>query len=327
MGIIPGDSAMVTMETTGDWRSLTAEQKRYQAKRMAVYAGMVEAMDHHIGRLIEHLKATGRYENTVFIFSSDNGSEASGSSNPDTAVSRFVTGLQGYTTEYDSLGLKGSFNSIGPSFASAAAAPLAFYKFYSGEGGMRVPLIIAGRPLSVGQQQSNAFSYVTDIAPTILELTGVSAAPRYYGGRRREPMTGHSLLPVIRGEAERVYAEDEAVGYELAGNAALFQGDYKIVINRGPVGDNLWHLYDIVRDPGETIDLSARMPVRLQRMLALYQDYAIQNGVVPVPGGYSQQQQAALNGLRDRLGRPILLVLLMLLVLLPFYLVSRNMRR
>ena len=327
MGIIPRDSAMVTMETTGDWSSLTPGQKRYQAKRMAVYAAMVEAMDYHIGRLIEHLRTTGQYDNTVFIFTSDNGSEASGSSNPDAAVSRFLSGLQGYTTGYDSLGLKGSFNSIGPSFASAAAAPLAFYKFYSGEGGMRVPLIISGQPLSVGQQQSNAFSYVTDIAPTILELAGVSAAPRYYGGRPRESMTGHSLLPLIRGEAERVYAEDQAVGYELAGNAALFQGDYKIVFNRGPVGDNLWHLYDIVRDPGETVDLSARMPARLQRMLALYQEYVTENGVAPVPVGYSQGQQVALNGLRDRLGRPILLVLLMLLVLLPIYLVGRNMRR
>ncbi|MGI9294788.1 MAG: arylsulfatase, partial [Pseudomonadales bacterium] len=235
LGIVPATSGMESMSTTGDWNVLTAEQKRYQAKRMAVYAGMVEAMDYHIGRLLEHLKSTGQYDNTVFIFTSDNGSEATGPVDPDTAGNRFALGLQDYRNDYETLGLKGSFNSIGPSFASAAAAPLAYYKFYAGEGGMRVPLIIAGEPLPVKQQQSSAFTYVTDITPTILELSGVGAPAKRYGGRLVEPMIGRSLLPLSNGSADRIYADHEAVGYELAGNAALFQGDYKIVINRGPV--------------------------------------------------------------------------------------------
>ncbi|MGI9287303.1 MAG: sulfatase-like hydrolase/transferase, partial [Pseudomonadales bacterium] len=78
LGIVPATSGMEGMATTGDWNALTAKQKRYQAKRMAVYAGMVEAMDYHIGRLMKHLKSTGQYDNTVFIFTSDNGSEPTG---------------------------------------------------------------------------------------------------------------------------------------------------------------------------------------------------------------------------------------------------------
>jgi len=323
LGVVPAESSMVTMNSTGRWDSLSADQKRYQSKRMAVYAGMVEAMDHHIGRLVEHLKSTGKYDNTVIIFTSDNGSEATGAADPDTASARLALSAMDYTNDYDSLGLKGSFSTIGPSFASASASPLAFYKFYVGEGGMRVPLIIAGKSISQQDHQSDAFSYVTDIAPTILELSGVSPPPARYGGGLVEPMIGHSLVPLIDGTVDRVYTDEDYVGYELGGNKALFQGDYKIVINRGPVGQNQWHLYNIVTDPGETEDLSARMPERLQRMLALYQKYEKENGVLPVSSGYAQVRQVALNGLRNRFGKQILLALLTSLTLLTFYIVHR----
>jgi len=327
LGLIPADTSMQTMSSSGDWDSLDAEAQRYHAKRMAVYAAMIEAMDHHIGRLIQHLKSSGQYHNTVFIFTSDNGSEASGSDTPTTFRSRMGLRLSGYNNDYETLGLKGSFNSIGPSFASAAASPLAFYKFYAGEGGLRVPLIIAGEPIVASASLTSAFSYVTDIAPTILALTGVDAPQKYYAGRSVEPIIGRNLLPLIEGAVDSVYQPDEPVGYELAGNAALFLGDYKIVINRGPVGDNKWHLFNIVSDPGETEDLATVMPERLQRMLDHYQHYSAANGVLPVAQGYDQIGQVALNGLRDRLGGNILLLLLTLLVVTPFYLVYRGNQR
>jgi arylsulfatase A-like enzyme len=323
LGIVPADTAMVTMSTTDDWDALNDTQKRYEAKRMAVYAAMVEAMDFHIGRLIQHLKATGQYDNTVFIFASDNGTEGSGVAEADTALARFALARQGYTNEYDTLGLKGSFNALSPSFTSASASPLAYYKFYSGEGGMRVPLIIAGESIPRDQPLSNAFTYVTDISPTILALTGVSAPGQRYGGRPVEPMIGRNLLPLINGRVDRVYSEQDAIGYELAGNAALFQGDYKIVYNRGTVGDEQWHLFNIVTDPGETNDLTSAMPDRFQAMLALYQQYMNDNGVLPVPAGYNDTLQVALNGLHDRFGGNILLGLLAILVLLPFYIAWR----
>jgi arylsulfatase/uncharacterized sulfatase len=326
LGIVPEDAGMVTMATTDDWYALPLEQKRYQAKRMAVYAAMVEAMDFHIGRLVEHLKEIGEYERTIFIFTSDNGSEAAGPGNPESPITRFALGRQGYSTDYETLGLKGSFNSIGPAFASAAASPLAFYKFYLGEGGLRVPLIISGVPIQgegLAGRIEHAFTWVTDIAPTILELTGTAPPGERYGGRVVEPMIGRSLLPLIEGRADRVYSETDTVGTELAGHAALFQGDYKIVRNRGPVGDGEWRLYDIVRDPGETTDLSATHPGQLQRMLSHYHDYARRNGVLPVPRGYDAQRQVAINGLRSRAGPGILVGILLLLTLVPFYLFNR----
>ncbi len=323
MGIVAADVPMVEMSTTQDWEALGAQEKRYNAKRMAVYGAMLEAMDFHFGRLVDHLKAIGQYENTIFIFASDNGAEGSGMGYPDTPLNRFAMSRQGYSVDYETLGLKGSFNNIGASFASAAASPLAHYKFYAGEGGMRVPLIISGAGIAPAQQISNAFTWVTDIAPTILQLTGVSPPPARYGGRKVEPMIGRNLLPLIKGDVPRVYDEDDAVGFELAGHSALFQGDYKIVLNRGPVGDNRWHLFNIVTDPGETNDLSADMPQRLQSMLAAYDRYVETNGVLPVLADYNPQRQVAFNGLHKRFAAQIMTLIVALVVLVLFLSVYR----
>jgi len=113
----------------------------------------------------------------------------------------------------------------------------------------------------------------------------------------------------------------------LAGNAALFQGDYKLVRNYLPVGDNRWHLYNIATDPGETQDLSESMPERFELMQTLYADYAAANGVLPVPAGYDATFQGVANGLRERFGSQILLAMLTLLVLIPFYFVYRVLSR
>jgi arylsulfatase/uncharacterized sulfatase len=327
LGVVPADTGMVRMSTTNDWESFTPDEQRYQAKRMAVYAGMIDAMDHHLGRLVQHLKDIGEYDNTIFIFSSDNGAEASGGDNVRSPLARLALHLNGYTNDYDTLGEKGSFNTIGPSFASAAVGPLAYYKFYVGEGGMRVPLIISGETLPRKGQWTDAFAWVTDITPTILDLADVEAPVGHYGGRPIEPISGRSLLPLAYGEVDRVYAETESIGFELIGNSALFQGDYKIVRNRPPVGDDRWYLYNIAQDPGETRDLSEVMPERLEQMLARYDDYVAENGVLPVPAGYNQTAQGIFNGIRERFTPQILVALLAFLVLLPFYIAYRRVGR
>ena len=327
LGVVGQGTEMVEMSTTEDWEALPDERKRYEAKRMAVYGGMVTAMDFHIGRLIEHLKATGQYDNTLFVFTSDNGSEVSGRPDPRNGPARLFVESQGYTSEYETLGLKGSFNSISPSFASASASPLAFYKFYAGEGGLRVPLIIAGQSITVKGELNHALSHVTDITPTILSLAGVKAPDGRFGGRPVEAIVGRNLMPLIRGDVDRVYAEDEAIGYEVGGNAALFRGDHKIVMNRGPVGDSKWHLYNIVSDPGETEDLADAMPERMLVMSQAYEQYVLENGVLPVPIGYEQVYQIGINGLREVYGRPMLVIFVSILILVIFLVVARSIKR
>jgi arylsulfatase/uncharacterized sulfatase len=191
---------------------------------------------------------------------------------------------------------------------------------------MRVPLIVAGESLPQRGVLNDAFTFVTDITPTILSFAGVQPPDGRYGGRPVEAMIGRDLSPVLSGNAEQVYGADDAVGYELAGNAALFQGDYKIVVNRKPLGDSEWRLFNIKEDPGESKDLASSDPARLQRMLSAYERYKQDNKVLEMPVGYGHIKQLVINTLHQRSRTPVMVGLLTALIMLPF-LVAYLMRR
>lgn len=303
LGIVPEDIDMVVTPGTKDWDALSVQDQRMNSKRLAVYAAMVEAMDHHIGRLVDHLKEIGEYDNTVFIFTSDNGAEASDPLTTGGASLKFWLKRQGYRTDYETLGTKGSFNFLGTSNATAAAAPLAYYKFYTAEGGMRVPLLISGDVVSNHGSMSDAFTYVTDIAPTILSLAGLPFQDGRHLDRFVEPMIGRSLIPLASGEQSRAHRADEPIGYELGGHAALFKGDYKIVFNRG-ISDYEWHLYNIAADPGEAHDLKEVMPELFDELKADYAFYRKFNNVLDVPEGYNQLKQFQKNTIRKKYIKP-----------------------
>ena len=120
-----------------------------------------------------------------------------------------------------------------------------------------------------------------------------------YAGRAIESLSGKSLLKLVKGEEAFVYGPEETVGFELGGNMALFQGDFKIVKNRGPIGDDTWHLYNIKQDPAERYDLGVEQPRRLENMIKAYADYAERHQVLSVADGYDQRQQVSVNTLRQ----------------------------
>ncbi len=317
LGLVPKDAPMVTMPTTTDWDALSPEQKQYEVRRMEVYAGMADAMDHHVGRLVAYLKESGQYDNTVFVFLSDNGSEAS---DPYAITSARLWLATEYTNDLEKLGDKGAYGTIGPSWASASASPLSTYKFYSGEGGVRTPLIVSGVPGMWSDAVYPKFAHVKDIAPTLLDLAGVQHPGTQYKGQSVEAMTGRSLMPVLKSTDVRAHPVDEPVGYELSGNMAVYRGDLKLTRNMAPVGDGQWHLYDIVKDPGETQDLQSSQPDAFQRMRADYDAYAQANGVLPMPEGYEPRNQVLINSLvnvylpRARIPAAVALVVLVGLV-------------
>ncbi|HEY8515075.1 MAG TPA: arylsulfatase [Candidatus Binatia bacterium] len=290
LGIIPIDAPLGPIPPQlRSWALLTDDERQIYAKSMAVYAAMIEALDHHLGRLLAWLDERGELENTLVIVTSDNGPEPS---DPVHAPGMNVwMALHGYSWELDNLGERGSLNFIGPEWATAAGSPGSLFKFYTTEGGIRVPLVIAGPGVTPGTRVRTP-TFVTDVTPTILEIAGVSAE----GGG--VPITGRSLGPVLRGEAERAHPVDAPVGVEVAGNAALFKGDMKLVRNMPPWGDGAWHLYDIARDPGETEDLSASRPELVAEMLRDYEAYMQEMGVLPMPEGYDVQRQIIRNSIK-----------------------------
>ncbi|MGH6696596.1 arylsulfatase [Sphingopyxis sp.] len=289
LGIVPAGVPIVTMATTPDWKKLDAEERAAAVRVMQAYGGMATAMDREVGRLVAHLKATGDYNNTIFVFLSDNGAEPT---NPFGSLrNRLYLDMQ-YDLATANIGRRGSFAAIGPGWASAAVSPLSGYKFTAAEGGLRVPLIIAwpGHASIRAGGISNGLAHVTDVLPTLTELAGVPDHGGSWQGKAVEPVTGRSLVPMLKGGAGSVHG-DAPLGYELSGNAALFRGDYKLVRNLAPTGDGNWRLYDLKSDPGETRDLAAAEPDRFTAMMADYRAYAKANGVLDMPAGYTADEQ------------------------------------
>ena len=292
MGIIPADAEMNPMfEEMNAWESVSEENKKEYITDMAVMAGMLEAMDYHIGRYLKYLKENGLDENTVFIITSDNG--------PDGGDYEKMHGWakrHGYHRDFDNYGGKRYYGSIRPEFASAIAAPFSYFKYYTGEGGLRVPLIITGLK-EPNHQIDNSFCFITDIAPTIYDIVGLSASEN----EGYAPVTGKSMLPHIENNSIPIYKPNEGVGLEAAASSAYFLGDYKIVKNNAPLGDNQWKMYNLKIDPAETTNIAAENPLIFQIMLSKYEMFAIKVGVQQMPDGYNAQKEVGIKSLKAML--------------------------
>jgi len=287
LGLLPEGAAVDGFSPDArDWDALPADERRMAARSMEVYAGMIEAADAAIGRLMQRLAARGELDNTLFVVTSDNGPE------PSDPVHQRGMGLwmrlNGYSWRLEGLGGPGSLNYVGPEWAEALAAPGRRYKFYVSEGGIRAPLIVSGPGVAAGRR-IGGLTFVTDVTPTLADFAGARPTPG------APAMDGMSLRPLLEGGAEPVRGPDSPLGIEVSGNAALYRGDYKIVRDMPPLGDGRWRLYDIVRDPGETRDLSTADPGRLKAMLADYAAYEARVGVAPLPPDYNTQKQLTAN--------------------------------
>tara|TARA_R110001592_G_scaffold363396_2_gene687716 strand:- start:140999 stop:142756 length:1758 start_codon:yes stop_codon:yes gene_type:complete len=290
-GMIADQATLAPGPSQEEWDALTPEQQYFEARRMQAYAGMATAMDHEIGRLVAYLRDTGQYDNTVFILFSDNG--ATVAEPYDSAFARRWL-EKNFHHEVETLGEKGSWVAAGSHWGRVSNSPFDGYKFYAREGGVRVPLIISGLPSIVPGAVNGDFVYITDLAPTLLEIAG-SDLPEAAEGRER--MTGKSLVPVFEAGSLPPHSPDEAIGYEFSGNSALYQGDYKLVKNQPPVGDRKWRLYNTSDDPAESLDLSELRPGLYEELQAEYASYAEETGVLPMPDDYSVAKQAAINAL------------------------------
>lgn len=294
LDLVPEAPIAAMPDNARAWEALSeAEQRRYTAM-MQVNAGMLEAMDTHLGRLLDHLGQSGQLQDTLIVVLSDNGPE----SGELPAEHQPIRGpLQGPLLER--LGERGTTASIGPEWATVSAAPFSLFKFHSSEGGLRVPLVIAG-PGVPATPVVHARAHITDIVPTVLDLAGVAVEPPHPSA---PPLRGRSLRPALLGEVDEVYGPQDPVGVEVAGNAALFRGPYKLVKLTRPHGDATWRLYDVTVDPGETRDLTDERPELAAQMRAEYEAFATDVGVAEQDADYNPFRQIVINGARAWLGR------------------------
>ena len=271
------DPAVIAHEPelpNGNWDQLSAEDKRVAARNMEIYAAMVDRLDQNVGRVIQTLKETGEYDNTVILFLADNGAEGIDFASPKVASFKSIAAAA--DNSFDNRGKATSYIAYGPGWAQAATAPSWRYKAYASEGGTRAVSFITGKGLGQSKPITGAFLSVADVVPTFLDLARIPQPDGQFQGRTVEPIRGKSWVPYLTGKAERVYGPDDAYGVELFGSRALRQGDWKVT----DIGDGQWKLFNIAQDPGETHDLSAQEPARFQQLQQAWDRYAAEVGVV-----------------------------------------------
>jgi len=274
------------------WETLTVEQRRESARKMELYAAMVEYMDDQIGRLIDHLKKAGKYDDTVIFFMSDNG--AAGEDVAELLHKLDPAAGEWFARTFDNRpenwGRPGSCVEYGPAWAQVSSVPLRLYKGFEAEGGIRAPLIVTGPGVEHGT--SDAVLHVMDITPTLLERAGV-AHPASREGAAIAPPQGRSMWPLLAGRERAIRTDADWLGWELFGNRAIRQGDWKLLyLLKGAGGTGDWQLFDLRSDPGERNDLSARHPEKRAPMLELWDDYVKSNGVILSDDGpYSSQRR------------------------------------
>jgi arylsulfatase len=233
------------------WRSLTPEQRAFQARKMEIHAAMIHRLDREAGRAIAQLKAMGQWENTVTLVVSDNGASAE----------QIIRG-DGHDKRAEP-GSGASYLCLGPGWSTAANTPFRYHKSWVHEGGIASPLIVHWpRGLKDGGTLRRTPSHFVDIAPTILELAGQKNPPAWRGPAS-PPMAGVSLAGVLRGARD---PKRECIFFRHIGHRALRQGRWKLVaVNHGA-----WELYDMESDRSELHNLARKYPGRVRRMAALW---------------------------------------------------------
>ncbi|RMG27390.1 MAG: arylsulfatase [Bacteroidetes bacterium] len=272
LGIIPPHTPLPERSpNVQPWEELSPQAQKRAARNMEIYAAMIERLDANVGRLMQHLKQSGQYENTLIVFMADNGAEGNNVlaiADTEEWVARH------FDNSYKNLGRKNSYTFTGPGWAQLSSLPFRWYKTFASEGGVRCPLIIrhpraVQPPGSIDEQLLS----VMDIAPTFLEAAAVKHPGRTYQGRNIYPMDGRSMLAYLRGKAQRVRPQDEAYCWELYGRRGVRKGSWKATWLEPPYGKGAWELFDLSKDPSERRDLAAAQPAKLQELLAEWERY------------------------------------------------------
>ncbi len=255
----------------GTWDELSPAQRAIEARKMEVYAGMVENLDANIGRLIAYLKQHNQYDNTLIFFVSDNGAEGAvrGYNDPS------------FDTSLAAVGTAQSYHYIGPRWAEVSAAPFHLWKETAGEGATTAPAIVKIPHSKTAQPQYNGFTSVLDVLPTILDFAQIPVPQHQYKGRPIHTPSGYSWKATLENQATAVRPSQFSFADELHGNQYARQGDWKIALQaNSKLGTGQWELYNLQHDRAELNNLAEQYPEKVADLVEVYAQYVKDHGVL-----------------------------------------------
>ncbi|MEG3659917.1 arylsulfatase [Arenibacter palladensis] len=258
----------LSSEDAVPWSSLNNSQKEDLSLRRAIYAAQVDQMDENIGKLLSYLKEKKILENTIIVFSNDNGACAEG-------------GMFGGGKSNDLLTEKGYFLSYGQAWANSSNTPFKKYKHWVHEGGISTPMIVHW-PNNIDSKLNgkiiDQYGFLPDVMATFVDISQLEY-PKEFQGNIIPPMEGKSFLPLLLGQNETIHSEP--IFWEHEGNKAVRLGDYKLVMEWKSKEHNNWELYNIKEDRTEIYDLSEKEPGQVAHMVEMWNAWAKQKNVLP----------------------------------------------
>ena len=276
------------------WDSLSSDEQRLFARYMEVYAAMVTSVDESFGRLRSALERMGELDNTIIMFTSDNGASREGEAEGTTAYYVHLLGATDTTADLariDDIGGPTTMPHYPRGWAACGNTPFRLYKINTHAGGHQVPMILAGPGVAESTDDGAAgtwrdqYVHVVDVLPTLLELTGV-AAPSERNGKALKAMQGISFAPVLANPAASSARTEQY--YEMLGHRGYYRDGWEVVSLHYPLtrfSDEEWELYDLTSDPTETRNLAGAHPDLVAELSQAWDQAAWANQVYPLDEG------------------------------------------
>ncbi|MDP0497649.1 MAG: arylsulfatase [Verrucomicrobiota bacterium JB024] len=247
-GLIDPETAPLSLPTYVPWDRLSTRQKKEEARRMQVYAAMIDRVDQNIGRILERLKTLGVEKDTLILFCSDNGASAEFTVRGDTSVP--IGGQERYA-------------SLRSNWANVANTPFRYFKTYSYEGGIRTPLIAywPGGIVNPGRLVHQP-GHLVDFMATFIDLAD-AAYPPTVNGETVASLEGESFAPLL---FDNACPPRGPLFFEWHEGKALIDWPWKLVQNPG----SLWELYDLSEDTTETSNLAGGQSNKMDELITLH---------------------------------------------------------
>lgn len=265
------DYGEVNTGNNPEWTSLSEERRADLARRMAIYAAMVDRMDQNIGRVISDLKNADELHDTLIIFLSDNGACAEWDPH-GFDIKSSPNNILHTKEKLEHMGEPGTFHSAGSGWANVSNTPWRLYKHYAHEGGVASPCIVRwpARWERHGEIDHRP-AHIIDLLPTFVDVADVK-----YQGKLKLP--GRSLDRQLNG----LPLGTRPLFFEHESNRAILDGDWKLVALKGEP----WELYDTSTDRTESVNLAARKPELVAKLSRQWDEWARANFVTPLPTDY-----------------------------------------
>ncbi|MCP5402609.1 MAG: arylsulfatase [Novosphingobium sp.] len=285
------------------WDELSDRERDLQARYMECYAALVDNIDQCFGRLRQAVEQMGEWDNTIVVFTSDNGANREGALTGSTQYGDLIFRVMQERANYqaaggdqleldykyykdDEIGGPQTQPDYAYGWAMAGNTPFRYYKSSTYAGGHQVPFIISWpKGVAANGGIRSEYVHVTDILPTILDLTGLEH-PREMDGRKLQEMTGVSFAHTLHDAKAKSHHREQYT--ESTGSRRYYRDGWALVTLHQPmhpIDDSEWHLYNLMDDPTEIDDLAAKYPDKVREMSEAWERAAWKNKVFPLNEG------------------------------------------